>query len=117
MVSHIVIDALDSNVPASLSPAVHKLLRQNLHYNGIIITDDLQMGAITEYAKKHNINPDVLALKAGNDMLLGGDYQTGIPAIKKSVKAGQINQKQVNQSVRRILLLKQKLGILKYAWC
>lgn len=113
MVSHIVIDALDSNVPASLSPAVHKLLRQNLHYNGIIITDDLQMGAITEYAKKHNINPDVLALKAGNDMLLGGDYQTGIPAIKKSVKAGQINQKQVNQSVRRILLLKQKLGILK----
>lgn len=51
MVSHIIINALDSNAPASLSPSVHKLLRQVLHYNGVIITDDLQMGAITEYAK------------------------------------------------------------------
>lgn len=113
MVSHIVIKDLDSQRPASLSPAVHLLLRNKLQYNGLIITDDLQMGAITDYAKKHNTNPDVLALRAGNDMLLGGNYQTGIPAIKQAIRNGLINPSQINHSVRRILLLKEKLGILK----
>lgn len=113
MVSHIVIKNLDSQRPASLSLTVHHLLRKKLQYKGLIITDDLQMGAITDYAKKHHTNPDILALKAGNDMLLGGNYQTGIPAIKQAIKNGSISQKQINRSVRRILLLKEKLGILK----
>ena len=113
MVSHIVIKGLDPKLPASLSPVVHKLLRKKLNYQGLILTDDLQMGAITQYAKKHNTNADVLALKAGNDMLLGGTYQTGIPAIKKAIQTGQISTSQIDHSVRRILLLKEKLGILK----
>lgn len=92
---------------------MHKLLRKNLAYQGLMITDDLQMGAITQYATQHRINADVLALKAGNDMLLGGNYQTGILAIKKAVQKGTISQKQINDSVRRILQLKEKLGILK----
>lgn len=46
-------------------------------------------------------------------MLLGGNYQTGILAIKKAVQKGTIGQKQINDSVRRILQLKEKLGILK----
>lgn len=58
-------------------------------------------------------NADFLALKAGNNMLLGGNYQTGIPAIKRAIKHGSISQKQINNSVRRILKLKEKLGILK----
>ncbi|MDF4142290.1 glycoside hydrolase family 3 N-terminal domain-containing protein [Lactobacillus kefiranofaciens] len=113
MVSHIVIKNLDSNLPASLSPAVHKLLRYKLKYNGLIITDDLQMGAITDYAKEHHTNADLLALKAGNDMLLGGNYQTGISIIKRAVQNGSISKKQIDRSVRRVLLLKEKLGILK----
>ena len=113
MISHIVVKNIDTKMPASLSPAVHKLLRKNLAYQGLMITDDLQMGAITQYAKQHHINADVLALKAGNDMLLGGNYQTGILAIKKAVQKGTISQKQINDSVRRILQLKEKLCILK----
>ena len=79
----------------------------------IIITDDLQMGAITQYANKYHTIPDILALKAGNDMLLGGNYRANIPIIKKAVQNNEINIKQVNQSVERILRLKEKLGILR----
>lgn len=111
MISHIVIKDIDAKLPASLSPAVHKLLRNKLNYQGLMITDDLQMGAITQYAKQHHVNADVLALKAGNDMLLGGNYQTGIPAIKRAVQNGSISKKQIDSSVRKILLLKKKLGI------
>jgi len=113
MVSHIIIKKLDPELPASLSPAAHKLLRNKLSYKGLIISDDLQMGAITQYAKLHHTNADVLALKAGNDLLLGGDYKTGIPAIKQVVKNRQISERQINQSVKRILQEKEKLGILK----
>ncbi|WP_308557874.1 glycoside hydrolase family 3 N-terminal domain-containing protein [uncultured Lactobacillus sp.] len=113
MISHIVIKDIDAKLPASLSPAVHKLLRNKLNYHGLMITDDLQMGAITQYAKQHHVNADVLALKAGNDMLLGGNYQTGIPAIKSAVRNGSISKKQIDNSVRKVLLLKEKLGILK----
>jgi beta-N-acetylhexosaminidase len=113
MVSHIIIKSLDPNLPASLSPTVHKLLRRKLDYNGLIISDDLQMGAITQYAKLHHTNADVLALKAGNDSLLGGNYKTGIPAIKRAVKNNKVSEEQIDQSVKRILQEKAKLGILK----
>ncbi|MGQ5708362.1 glycoside hydrolase family 3 protein [Lactobacillus sp. PSON] len=113
MVSHIIIKSLDNKRPASLSPRVHQLLRNQLHYHGLIITDDLQMGAITEYGRVSHNNVDVLALKAGNDILLGGDYQTGIPEIKKAIKNGQISEKQIDESVKKIFKLKQQLKILK----
>lgn len=71
------------------------------------------MGAITQYAQKYNTVPDVLALKAGNDMLLGGKYQTNIPIIKKAVENKEISLNQINASVKRVLLLKEKLEILK----
>ena len=71
------------------------------------------MGAITEFAKKHQINADILALKAGNDLLLGGDPETGIPAIKQAVEKKEISTKQIDKSVYRILKLKEKLQILK----
>lgn len=113
MVSHIVIKSIDSKYPASLSKKVHTLLLKNLHYSGLIISDDLHMGAATQFAKKHKTNLDVLALKAGNDILLGGNYQSGIKQIKKAVKKGQIKEKQINDSVYRILRTKDQLGILK----
>lgn len=113
MVSHIIIKSIDTTKPASLSPAVHHLLRHDLNYHNIIITDDLQMGAITQYANKYNTVPDVLALEAGNDMLLGGNYQKNIPIIKKAIQDNKISIKQVDQSVKRILRLKEKLGILR----
>ncbi|GAA3639098.1 glycoside hydrolase family 3 N-terminal domain-containing protein [Lactobacillus hamsteri] len=113
MISHIIIKNLDAQYPASLSPLVHQFLRKKMHYTGLIMTDDLEMGAITQFAQKHSLNADVLALQAGNDILLGGNPSTGIPAIKKAIHNKQISMKQVNHSVYRILKLKQKLHILK----
>lgn len=69
------------------------------------------MGAITQYTKLHHTNADILALKAGNDSLLGGNYKTGIPAIKRAVKNNKVSEEQIDQSVKRIL--KEKLRILK----
>lgn len=69
------------------------------------------MGAITQYTKLHHTNADILALKAGNYLLLGGNYKNRIPAIKRAVKNKEISEKQIDQSVKRIL--KEKLRILK----
>jgi len=80
MVPHI-IKSIDPKLPTSLSPTV-KLLRRKLDYNGLIISDDLQMGAIRQYTKLHHTNADVLALKAGNDLLLGGNYKTEVLKLK-----------------------------------
>lgn len=113
LVSHIVINQVDNHYPASLSPKVHQILRKQLHYKGIIITDDLGMGAITKFAQDNHVNADVLAVEAGNDMLLSKNYATGIPAIEQAVKKHQISEKQINQSVYRILKLKEKIGLMK----
>lgn len=113
LVSHIVINQVDNHYPASLSPQIHKILRNQLGFKGVIITDDLGMDAITRFAQDNHVNADVLAVKAGNDMLLSKNYQTGIPAIEQAVKNHQISEKQINQSVYRILKLKEKIGLIK----
>ena len=113
LVSHITMTAVDPNAPASLSKPVHQLLRRDLHFKGVIITDDLAMDAIKEYDKQTNQNVAVLAVEAGNDMLLTNDYRTDIPAIKQAVANGTISVHQLNQSVTRILRLKAKSGLIK----
>ena len=54
-----------------------------------------------------------MVIEAGNDMLLSNDYVDGIPAIKDAIKRGDISQKQIDNSIKRILELKAKLHILK----
>ena len=54
-----------------------------------------------------------MAIEAGNDMLLSNNYEDGIPAIKAAIKHGDISQKQIDNSVKRILKLKAKLNVLK----
>lgn len=113
MVTHVIYDNLDSKYPASLSKKINKLLRNNYKFNGVIVTDALEMGAIKDFAKQHgNTSADVLAVKAGNDMIMSADYAKGIPAIAKAVESGQISQKQINASVKRILQMKNKLHLL-----
>ncbi|WP_311407063.1 glycoside hydrolase family 3 N-terminal domain-containing protein [Liquorilactobacillus uvarum] len=113
LVAHVVMKSVDSQLPASLSPKVHQLLRKKLKFKGVIITDDLGMGAITKYSQEHKVTPDVLAVKAGNDALLSNNYVQGIPAIEQAVRTGSIKEKQINASVYRILKIKRNLGLLK----
>ena len=113
LVGHVVVNNLDASRPASISRPIHKILRKELKFKGVIITDDMGMGALTSFAQKQNTNIDVMAIEAGNDILLSNSYVDGIPAIKDAIKHGDISQKQIDNSVKRILELKAKLNILK----
>ena len=113
LVAHVVVNSLDASRPASVSKPIHEILRKELKFKGVIITDDMGMGALTSFAQKQNMNIDVMVIEAGNDMLLSNDYVDGIQAIKDAIKRGDISQKQIDNSIKRILELKAKLNILK----
>ena len=115
MVSHNCVSALDEdnpNTPASLSDKAHQKIRDDLNFKGVIITDDLTMDAITEFAGDQN--PAVLAVKAGNDMICCSELDSGYNAVINAVNNGEINTAQIDQSVTRILEWKQRLGILGF---
>ncbi|MCZ2763983.1 LPXTG cell wall anchor domain-containing protein [Lacticaseibacillus paracasei] len=117
MIAHIVMQAVDPVYPASLSrKVVTDLLRNDLGYNGLIITDALEMGAIKQFAQEHDQVPvDVLAVEAGNDCIMNNDYETAIPQIHAAVSNGTIKESEINEHVFRILDLKRKLGLLAKA--
>lgn len=109
LVSHNIVECMDEKYPASLSEKVHKILREELNFDGIIITDDLYMDAIKEFS---NDEAAILAVQAGNDLLCCTDFEIQIPAVIDAVKDGKISEERINESVLRILNLKINLGIL-----
>ncbi len=110
LVSHNIVECLDAESPASLSPAVHQLLREDFAFTGVILTDDLSMKAITSYTD--GASAAVKAIQAGNDMLLCTDYNQQIPAVLAAVKNESLSEARIDESVMRILLWKLALGIL-----
>ncbi len=111
MICHNIVASMDETLPASLSPEVHKVLREELGFAGVIMTDDLQMDAI----KKHigDEASAVLAVAAGNDLIIASDFDIQIPSVIAAVKAGTISEKRIEESVFRILMWKLSLGILE----
>lgn len=113
MVGHLKYDALDPVNSASLSPAVMTgLLRNELGFQGVVITDDLEMGAI-----KNNVDLASLGVKmilAGGDIaLVCHNYesqQAVYNGILDAVKRGEISEERINESVRRIIRLKAHLS-------
>jgi beta-N-acetylhexosaminidase len=101
---------MDSKYPASLSENVHKILREELNFDGVIMTDDLYMDAIRNYTG--DSESAVMAVKAGNDILCCTDFEIQYPAVLKAVQDGEIPVSQIDASVRRILEWKQKLGLI-----
>lgn len=110
MVSHNIVKCKDAVNPASLSPVWHEILRNELGFDGVIISDDLGMDAVTNFTGGKN--PAVAAVQAGNDLVAFADYKASVPAIVKAVNEGTIPQSQIDASVLRILRWKQKLGLL-----
>ena len=110
MVSHNIVTCMDGEMPASLSAEVHRFMREEFGFDGIIMTDALDMGAVQKYAEEGNIA--VTALLAGNDMLLVCDYKTGIPAILEAVEQGTVTEAMIDTACRRILIWKQSLGLI-----
>lgn len=116
MVSHVKTAAFDSRRPASLSKKVHKYLRNEMGFDGVIITDGLEMSGIMDFVGGDQGTAAVRAVRAGNDMLcVTGNYKVCYRAIRNAVKKGQISKKQLDRSVRRILLMKIKRGIIPRA--
>ena len=110
LVSHNIVSCMDAQAPASLSLEVHKILREELGFTGVIITDDLAMNGVRDFAG--DTEAAVLAVQAGNDLLCCTDFEVQIPAVLQAVEEGKITEEQINESVLRILELKISLGIL-----
>lgn len=110
MINHNIINCLDSGHPASLSPAVAKTLRNELGFNGVIMTDDLSMSAITKYTDGKNAA--VAAVIAGSDMLISSDFVNQYNAVLSAVKNGTISKSRIKQSVMRIVQWKVNLGLI-----
>lgn len=108
MVNHNIVEAFNADVPASLAPEVHDVLR-GLGFDGIIITDDLGMDAITLYTNE----PYVEAFLAGNDMLCTSDGAATYKALYTAVLNGRISEERLNESVIRILNAKLQYGIIQ----
>ncbi|MBR6306285.1 MAG: glycoside hydrolase [Bacteroidales bacterium] len=92
--------------PSTLSPVVlEEKLRGELGFEGVIVTDAMEMGAITRQFTA--VEASVLAVKAGADVLLCvKDYRAAVDAVERAVLAGEIPESRIDQSVRRILKLK-----------
>ena len=110
LVSHNIVECMDPELPASLSPAVHRTLRDDLGFAGVAMTDDLAMDAVQAYAKDGAVA--VLALQAGNDLIITTDYQTQIPAVLSAIAEGTLSESDIDAACRRVLQWKQSLNLL-----
>ena len=107
MVGHVAVPALTGdNTPCSLSSAViTDKLRNELGFNGVIITDAMNKGAITEYYEADEAA--ILALKAGCDMILcPDDFEKAYNGVLEAVQNGTISEERINDSLRRIYRIK-----------
>lgn len=102
LISHNIVTAIDSLNPASLSKPVHDLLKNELHFTGIIITDNLDMAGvdIDEETKIYK------ALTSGNDLLITTDYKNDISIVKKLLSEKVIDEELINEKVVKILAWK-----------
>jgi len=115
MVTHEIVHAIDDTKPSSLSyKVVTGILRDDLGFQGVILTDSLTMEGITAYYTEAQAT--AVAVEAGSDLLMGASTPAGvatmIQGIKDAMASGAISQQRIDDSVRRILMLKFEMGLL-----
>jgi beta-N-acetylhexosaminidase len=115
LVSHEMIPAVDPNLPSSLSPAiVDGVLRQEMGYDGVVITDSLYMGALNQHWSVSQAV--VLAIAAGSDIVIGPYnaqmVQDAKDALKQAIADGTLTRARIDTSVQRILALKIEMGLI-----
>lgn len=109
MVSHTTVACLDPNMPASLSPLVMEYMRDEMDFEGVIMTDDLAMQAITDVYGVGEAA--VLAVEAGVDVLCCSDYEVQYNAVLQAVKDGRIPINRLMRSVLRVVQWKRSIGL------
>lgn len=115
MVTHEIVQALDPTMPSSLSyKVVTGVLRNEMGFKGVIMTDSLTMEGIAAYYNE--TEAAALSVEAGSDLLMGASTPSELAAmiqgIKQAMNDGQISQQRIDDSVRRILLMKYEMGLL-----
>jgi beta-N-acetylhexosaminidase len=114
MTAHIVVPALDdSGRPATLSrPILTDLLRREMDFDGVVVTDALDMQGVREMFGDDRV--PVEAIKAGADlMLMPPEFDLAYRSVLAAVRSGEISERRIDQSVYRILRLKERLGLFK----
>lgn len=107
--SHNVVNCIDSQYPASLSLKMHKLLRDDLGFSGVIITDDLAMGAVKDYADSSSAA--TLAVNALNDLIITSDFKNMYNEVLTNIENEKIKKSTVNQAVKRVIAWKYAYGL------
>lgn len=99
LVSHNIIKCMDSEYPATLSKKVISELREKLNFTGVVITDDLSMSAVNSYVE--NGSAAVLAVNAGEDLIITSDFVKMYNSVYEAVKNKEIDMKTIDKAVRR----------------
>lgn len=107
LVSHNTVASIDTKNPASLSKSVHNLLRNKLNFSGIILTDDLDMGATSSIDNRY-----VEAILAGNDLIITTDYAASINEVKAAINNKTISEESIDNAVLRVLAWKYYKGLI-----
>ena len=110
LVSHNIVTCLDAQLPASLSPSAYALLRDWVWFDGVAMTDDMDMGAVEKYVE--NGSAVVQALSAGADMVLTSDPEGQIARVFSALEDGTLSWARVEQAALRVLTWKIKLGLM-----
>ena len=114
MIAHVIAESLDpEKVPSSISHRViSDILKGEMGYKGIVITDALQMHGVTDYAGDEN--PALLAYEAGADLLLmPEDPYKAVDAVASAIESGRLSEKDLDSRVRKVLELKRRLGLFE----
>lgn len=101
MISHNIVKSIDEENPASLSKNMIKVLREELRFKGVIITDDLHMGAVS-----NDEDAVIKAVLAGNDLIIVTDYEKAFEKVKKAVEDRKIQEETINKMVENVLAWK-----------
>lgn len=107
LVSHNIVSSIDYDNPSSLSPKIHNFLRNELNFTGVIITDDLEMGATSSIESSA-----IKALLAGNDLIITTNYANSFSSIKNAVTDGIISEEIIDKLAFKILSWKYYKGLI-----
>ncbi|WP_429949536.1 glycoside hydrolase family 3 protein [Enterococcus sp. AZ101] len=111
LVSHNIITSIDATMPASISQPIHDILRNELGFQGVIMTDDMDMAGLANFISQEEAG--LAALKAGNDLILSSSFQEQIPFVLQGIEQGTYTMKELDQSIYRVLKMKMEIGLIK----